>query len=119
MATTLVRYRHSAFQAQSGHCFYCGLPMWERSPEEYALLFGINVAQVHWLKCTAEHLRARCDGGGNLSDNIVAACLYCNQMRHRMRPAPDHEKFRRIVQKQKGNGSWHRKSIVTRLVQAC
>lgn len=98
MANTLAHRRHSAFQTQSGHCFYCGLPMWERSPDEYSRAFGINVAQAHRLKCTAEHLQARCDGGGDSSDNIVAACLHCNQARHRMRPAPDHEKFRRIVQ---------------------
>lgn len=117
MATTLARRRHSAFLAQSGHCFYCGLPMWESSPDELSRVFDISPAQVQRLKCTAEHLRARCDGGGDSSANIVAACLHCNRTRHRMRPAPDHEKFRALVQRQKLNGGWHRQSVVDRMAQ--
>lgn len=118
MATTLARRRHSAFLAQSGHCFYCGLPMWESSPDELSGAFGISPALLHRLKCTAEHLLARRDGGGHSAANIVAACLHCNQTRHRMQPALDHEKYRALVQRQRMNGVWHRKSVVARLVQA-
>ncbi len=118
MTTTLARRRHSAFLAQSGHCFYCGLPMWESSPDELSQPYGISPAQAQRLRCTAEHLQARCDGGGDSSTNIVAACLHCNRTRHRMRPAPDHEKYRALVQLQRINGVWHRKSIVDRLAQA-
>lgn len=117
MATTLALRRHFAFQAQSGRCFYCGLPMWESSPEEFVRAFGINPVQARRLQCTAEHLQARCDGGSDSSSNIVAACLHCNQTRHRMRPAPDHETFRTLVRRQRLNGAWHRKSVVDRLVQ--
>lgn len=118
MATTLAHKRHSAFQAQSGRCFYCGLPMWESSPEKFSEAYGIPPTQAQRLQCTAEHLQARCDGGGNASANIVAACLHCNRTRHRMHPAPDPNKYRALVQRQRMNGAWHRKSIVDRLARA-
>jgi 5-methylcytosine-specific restriction endonuclease McrA len=86
--------------------------MWERSPDEYARKFGIKLAQAQRLKCTAEHLQARSVGGKDTSENIVAACLHCNQARHKMHPAPDHTKFRRIVQQQSSNGCWHKKNLV-------
>jgi len=40
---------------------------------------------------TAEHLKARMDGGGDAHENVVAACRYCNHQRHaRFGPnAPD------------------------------
>jgi len=63
--------RYHACRAQGGLCFYCRQPM------------GRNV--------TAEHLRARSDGGPDTHENIVAACRYCNLQRHaRFAPnAPD------------------------------
>lgn len=63
---SLKNARARAFQAQNGCCYYCRQRM-NQSP--------LTV-------CTAEHLRARSEGGG-VSGNIVAACLYCNSRRHR------------------------------------
>jgi hypothetical protein len=54
MATRLIHFRHSAFHEQSGRCFYCGLPMWESSPEEFSRTFGINPVQAKRLECTAD-----------------------------------------------------------------
>ncbi len=68
--TPLQKARERAFKLQNGCCFYCGQRM-NQSPIT---------------KCTAEHLRARCDGGG-VDGNIVAACWFCNSRRHR-RKAP-------------------------------
>ncbi|QRF60266.1 HNH endonuclease [Variovorax paradoxus] len=65
--------RSLACSAQDGKCFYCYRAM------------GREV--------TAEHLKARMDGGRNARENIVAACRYCNQQRHalfgRSAPGPD------------------------------
>lgn len=54
--------RYQACRAQGGVCFYCLEPM------------GAEV--------TAEHLRARMDGGRDTRENIVAACRSCNHRRH-------------------------------------
>lgn len=82
MKTAIQIHRISAFQHQSGRCFYCGLPMWQSQPEVFAQAHGLTLAQVKGLQCTAEHLHARCDGGKDEADNIVAACSICNKRRH-------------------------------------
>ncbi|WP_189392998.1 HNH endonuclease [Alcaligenes pakistanensis] len=66
--TSLQKARARAFKLQNGCCFYCGQRM-NQSPIT---------------KCTAEHLQARSEGGGVVG-NIVAACWYCNNHRHRSR----------------------------------
>ncbi|MDO8328876.1 MAG: HNH endonuclease signature motif containing protein [Fluviicoccus sp.] len=82
MKTAIQKHRITAFQRQSGRCFYCGLPMWQSQPEVFAQAHGLTLAQVKGLQCTAEHLHARCDGGKDKADNIVAACSICNRRRH-------------------------------------
>jgi hypothetical protein len=74
MSSSLVKLRRSAFRAQNGCCFYCGLPMWEDDPERFAQTLGLTAGQAQKLRSTAEHLQARCDGGGDHPSNIVAAC---------------------------------------------
>jgi len=64
--TSLQKARERAFKLQNGCCFYCGQRM-NQSPIT---------------KSTAEHLKARSEGG-RIAGNIVAACLYCNNKRHR------------------------------------
>lgn len=59
MSTKLARCRQSAYTAQSGRYFYCGLPMWQQDPESFALSHGISLLQAKALQCTAEHLKAR------------------------------------------------------------
>ncbi|MCU7376155.1 HNH endonuclease [Paucibacter sp. O1-1] len=46
---------------------------------------GLSLRQSLLLRCTAEHLRARQDGGGDGQANIAAACAHCNALRHRAR----------------------------------
>ena len=77
---SLQRARERAFELQNGRCFYCMQRM-DQSPIT---------------KCTAEHLKARCDGG-RIAGNIVAACLYCNNERHRAEQPMAHEVWRAYV----------------------
>lgn len=62
MSSRLQKHRSSAAKAQQGLCIYCCQPLGKRA--------------------TAEHLRARCDGGTDRRDNIAAAHGRCNQGRH-------------------------------------
>ncbi|WP_115633538.1 HNH endonuclease [Alcaligenes faecalis] len=78
--TSLQKARERAFKLQNGCCFYCGQRM-NQSPIT---------------KCTAEHLQARCDGG-RIAENIVAACWYCNNYRHRRKTPQGHEAWRAHV----------------------
>jgi 5-methylcytosine-specific restriction endonuclease McrA len=112
---TLVNHRKSAFIAQSGHCFYCKLPMWESDVESFAKARKISPSQAKLFKCTAEHLKARKDGGKDTKQNIVAACHNCNQKRHHIKVAPSPDDYRQLVQLGLSSGCWHRNSLATRL----
>ncbi len=95
--------RTSAFYAQSGRCFYCGLPMWLTAPSE----LGLNASKARAFQCTAEHLVAQQDGGRDVSGNVVAAHSRCNQGRHQRKgPAPSAEAFRALVQTRLAMGRW-------------
>lgn len=102
----LQKARLLAFTYQNHRCYYCGFPMWLNSLKELPLPRGYK-GILPRLKCTAEHLIARQDGGGDSRDNIVAACHWCNQKRHsRYRPL-DPVRYRQHVQKRVGKGAWH------------
>ena len=109
---SLAKLRHQAFLHQSGCCHYCGLPTWEKTPEPVAKRLGVKPHQARGLKCTAEHLKPRCNGGKDTPENIVAACLHCNSTRHKFKkpPSPDH--YRLHVQKRIANGGWHPGALV-------
>lgn len=95
--------RTSAFHAQFGRCYYCGLPMWLAAPSE----LGLKPSKARAFQCTAEHLVAQQDGGRDVSGNVVAAHARCNQCRHkRSGPAPSPETFRALVQKRLAVGRW-------------
>lgn len=115
MPTKIVQYRHQAFLEQARRCYYCGFLMWERDPEAFAKTHGISLVQAQRFKCTAEHLVARSDGGTDVSTNIVAACLHCNQTRHRMKPAPTPHALQQLISKQLRNQSWHRRAVARKL----
>ena len=87
----LRNHRANAARKQRGHCWYCGVLMQESGP----------------LGCTAEHLLPVSDGGPDAKGNIVAACWFCNQRRHR-RPKPmTPENYRLHVQKRVWKGRWN------------
>lgn len=116
MRDHLVYLRQSAYLAQSGRCFYCGLPMWVRDPESFAVSHGITPSQARVFQCTAEHLEARKDGGQDTKRNIVAACFCCNQRRHKRKQAPDPDDYRLLVQQRLAKGRWHPQSVANLLV---
>lgn len=87
--TSLQKARERAFKLQNGCCFY----------------FGQRMNQSPITKCTAEHLQARCDGG-RIAGNIVAACLYCNNERHRVERPMAPKAWRAHVGKQVQKRSW-------------
>ncbi|WP_446720759.1 HNH endonuclease signature motif containing protein [Mesorhizobium sp. L-8-3] len=60
------------------------------------------------LQCTAEHLIPKSEGGGDDQNNIVAACLYCNRIRHRGSKLKSPEVFRVFVKQRLRVGRWYR-----------
>lgn len=104
-ASRLSKLRARAFNLQQGRCYYCCCRMWQQSPDEIGL--RPSVGAVRLFKCTAEHLRARCDGGTDTPDNIVAACFLCNLRRHQRRCPPSPEMYRSHVTSRTARGKWH------------
>lgn len=105
----LQRLRHQAFIQQGCRCFYCTLPMWEGDPSEFTARYGIRLRKAKHLRCTAEHLLAQQDGGGETLLNIAAACLWCNRMRHlgRHDKAPSPTKYKTRVTQLISKRQWH------------
>lgn len=107
MHNAISKYRLDAFKRQQGRCHYCGLLMWLKHPKELVSRQKISGSTRSRLRCTAEHLVARQDGGTNSHANIVAACLHCNRTRHRMKSPPDPAKYRDRVRRRVRAGKWH------------
>lgn len=108
MARTIPKLRREAFAHQRGCCFYCTFPMWETHWKAFARKHGIPRKIASYLRCTAEHLRARQDGGRDEPENIAAACVWCNQQRHAngapgLRPELHRDAVRDRIQR----GEWH------------
>lgn len=99
--------RTSAFVQQRGLCFYCGRAMWNHSPAKFATRHSLTLEQAQLLKCTAEHLRARKDGGSNARENLVAACRMCNERRHQLSEPPEPAQYLRYVAERVASGAWH------------
>ena len=78
MPSSIYKHRLAAFTRQKGRCYYCDLPMWLPQSKEFAVKFKRSERYSPRLQCTAEHLKARQDGGTDSRENIVAACAICN-----------------------------------------
>jgi 5-methylcytosine-specific restriction endonuclease McrA len=107
MSTNISFLRSRAFTRQSGRCFYCAVPMWLGSPEQFALKYRIAVTKAMRFQCTAEHLIPLQNGGVTSQENIVAACRFCNQNRHRRRIAPCPDRYKSLVTKRVSLQRWH------------
>jgi hypothetical protein len=95
VTSSIALKRSDAFKRQKGLCHYCNQPM--------TLSNGGRAIN----RCTAEHLIPRSEGGGNNRHNIVAACAYCNQQRHKCpSKALAHHKYKALVKQSVQNGNW-------------
>jgi hypothetical protein len=112
MPTKLSKPRFNAFLNQSGRCYYCESPIWLNDKEGFAIKYSISVSAAEELRCTAEHLVARVDGGGNNPGNIVAACVFCNKTRHRIKCPPSPSQYKKHVKRRLNKGKWHKKSLL-------
>ena len=93
--------RRAKMTLQDGRCYYCGLPMWETD-----LVVRKSKERPIALRCTAEHLHPRSEGGKNRDDNIVAACQFCNAARHKCKYPKQPEAHRAHVRKRMTQGRW-------------
>lgn len=102
--------RQRAFERQGGLCCYCGVRMWLNDPGE---LPGVPHEPAAWakLQCTAEHLKARSEGGGNTTEDIAAACARCNHTRHKWRTVLEPSAYAGVVAQQMRRGTWHRRWV--------
>lgn len=106
MTTSLKRARTRAAVTQEHHCYYCGLPMWDHDPAAFAAVHSLTNRQARLLRCTAEHLQARSDGGSDSASNVVAACSYCNGHRHFVGRPLDPAQYRDYVGRRMQRGRW-------------
>lgn len=98
--------RRLAAHRQSQCCFYCGLPMWEQEPTTFARTYRLTDRQARLLKCTAEHLLPRSEGGPDTGSNIVAAHLFCNRQRHVVRNPLSATEYKHVVNARMKCGRW-------------
>lgn len=107
MPTTLIKSRIKAFNLQQGRCIYCELPMWLDHADAFAKKYKISIKGATIFKCTAEHLLAKQDGGKDGESNIVAACHFCNQNRHKCKKPKDPISYKQFVSSRLGKGKWN------------
>lgn len=99
--------RRKAAEQQGWQCYYCYQPMWDTDPKIFSAHFQISDQAAWYFRCTAEHLQARCDGGRDTEENIVAACQFCNGNRHKKKRPKDAEPYARYVRSRMKQGRWH------------
>ena len=107
MSQSCVTKRARAFKSQNGKCFYCGIPMWLAGITDHFFRGKISEKAMSRIRCTTEHLQARCDGGSNATENLVAACHFCNQARHRRPNPPESGDFQKLVMSRVRIRKWH------------
>lgn len=117
----LRRLRQQAFENQNRSCFYCRYPIWDTDGCDFARVHGMPPRLAKYLKCTAEHLIARQESGQITPDNIVAACVWCNKMRHqgRQHKAPDPATYRSQVSRLILLGRWHPLAVSKSAARRC
>jgi HNH endonuclease len=107
MPKSIADLRRRAYEAQAGGCFYCGFPMWESDELQFARRWGIPPTAARRFQCTAEHLVPVSAGGRTCHGNIVAACWFCNQTRHRAGKVRSPEQYTAYVRKRLAVHRWH------------
>ena len=112
MPSSIKESRLNAFINQAGLCYYCRSTMWLKDVEGFATKYSISISAAGRFRCTAEHLTARCDGGSNRKNNIVAACIFCNQKRHQRKKPLVPIKHKERIQRRLKQGKWHPKELL-------
>ena len=107
----LKNIRKKKMNAQGGRCYYCDLPMWDDATARVSHEHCKKTMPLKALRCTAEHLHPRSEGGMNSTDNIVAACLYCNNQRHRRREVVLRLRVRTAQTAEEPNEESHKQAI--------
>ncbi|MBC7163822.1 MAG: HNH endonuclease [Roseovarius sp.] len=102
----LSNIRRTKMLAQEGRCYYCDLPMWDPELGHAMPEICRAPAMRRYLRCTAEHLHPRSEGGADATGNIVAACWYCNTRRHHRKAPPSPDVHRARVQERMAKGKW-------------
>ena len=111
MSKVIPKNRLLAFNDQNGRCYYCGAPMWIEKKGVFSVKYVVSKKLAKQLRCTAEHLIARQDGGTDDRENIVAACLHCNLTRHYAPEALPHNEYREYVASLVQSQEWHPKEF--------
>jgi 5-methylcytosine-specific restriction endonuclease McrA len=106
MSHSLKIKRTRAFKSKNGKCFYCQIPMWLTNVTDQFFRSRISAKAMSRIRCTAEHLEARCDGGSDSNESLVAACWFCNLTRHRMARPLSPDKYREQVMSRVQKGRW-------------
>lgn len=109
----LKNIRRTKMLAQEGRCYYCGLPMWDEALNDCPAAEYRSSRRPKTLRCTAEHLLPRSEGGVDTPENIVAACLFCNQRRHRAKCPRSPEAHRTHVRRRMAAGRWLAAQVAT------
>jgi len=99
--------RLTAYTKQKGRCFYCGYPMWLDNSSDFSDKYKISLRQASQFQCTGEHLMPFQDGGNSSQENIVAACKFCNQTRHKRKNTPSSGEYKSLVQRRVTQGKWN------------
>lgn len=106
MPSRIQYFRLKAFERQGRRCCYCSVRMWLKSPSELDVpIPSLKAADA--LRCTAEHLQPRSEGGRDVSDNVAAACSHCNQTRHKRKRPLAASDFGTAVRKRIAARAWH------------
>jgi len=83
--------------------------MWQAAEDAIAFAerHRLSLASAQTLRCTAEHMQARQDGGMHDPCNIVAACRRCNLARHQSALPLNPLQYRQHVANEVAEGTWH------------
>ena len=103
----LASFRIAQANKQNWLCFYCNFPMWDGDPAPFSKRYHLPIGLLDRFRCTAEHLEPRMDGGKDTKENLVAACEFCNQTRHKMRTVLSPTAYRQHVRRRIAAGKWH------------
>jgi hypothetical protein len=75
---------------------------------------GLKPAAAARLRCTAEHLVPRSEGGQDIAENIAAACAHCNGTRRKRKRPPEPTVYEKEVARRERRGFWHQQWVFER-----